>query len=445
MRRIWFAILIIAWNPAVFGESRLRLATFRCDVTPGLGEPLIWVTPAVKVEDPLWAKGVVLDDGRARHVLCAIDWCGIGGAADQLFRDKIAAAAGISAGSVALQSVHQHTAPYVDGDGYRVLSRFGIPALRMSEDSLQGISGRIAKSVAEACTRLIPFDQIGAGSAQIERVASERRIILDGKLITRFSTGGSRPELAALPEGPIDPILKTITLAVGNKPLVRLHYYATHPQTFCCDGRISGDFVSTARETLEKEEGVFQIYFTGCAGNVTVGKYNDTSVDARTALALRLGQGMRASIASTRFFPAIAMRWRADELHLPLKTAGDRSSAALSFRLTGREDTSPDDAYRTAIALAFAQRSRPLQTSSLEIGGIWILHLPGEPMLEFQRFAQQECRGEFIAISGYGDMSPGYLCTDRAFNEGGYEPSASNAGPGTEERVKAIIRRLLGR
>ena len=48
-----------------------------------------------------------------------------------------------------------------------------------------------------------------------------------------------------------------------------------------------------------------------------------------------------------------------------------------------------------------------------------------------------------MAVAGYGDISPGYLCTDRAFEEGGYEPSAANAGPGTEARVKQAIRRLL--
>jgi hypothetical protein len=48
-----------------------------------------------------------------------------------------------------------------------------------------------------------------------------------------------------------------------------------------------------------------------------------------------------------------------------------------------------------------------------------------------------------VAVAGYGDIQPGYLCTDQAFQEGGYEPSASNAGPGTEARVKAAIRALL--
>jgi hypothetical protein len=444
MRRVWLAILILVWSPDVFGESRLRLATFRCDVTPALGEPLIWVTPVSKVEDPLWAKGVVLDDGRARYVLCAVDWCGIGGAAYDLFRDRIAAAAGIGAGNVALQSVHQHTAPYVDGDGYRLLSSFGIPALRMSDDSIRGLSDRIASSVAEACTRLIPFDRAGAGSARVERVASERRIIQDGKLITRFSTGGSKPELAALPEGPIDPFLRTVTLAVGERPLVRLHYYTTHPQTFCCDGRVSGDFVGAAREALEKEEGVFQIYFTGCAGNVTVGKYNDTSDEARASLARRLGHGMREAIAATRFSPAIELQWRVEELRLPPKPAGEGSASDLNARLARREFKTPEDAYRAAISVAFWQRSRPLPASALEISEIRIIHLPGEPMLEFQNYARLAARGEFVAISGYGDMSPGYLCTDRAFDEGGYEPGASNAGPGTEERVKMLIRKLLG-
>ncbi len=445
MLRISLAVLILAWSPYVSGESRLRLATFRCDVTPALGEPLIWVTPATKVEDPLWAKGVVLDSGSLRCVLCAIDWCGIGGASYQLFRNRIAAAAGIGPERVALQSVHQHTAPYVDGDAYRLLSSFGISVLRMSDDSMQRLSERLAKSVAEACVRLIPFDRIGTGSGRVERVASGRRIMVDGKLITRFSTGGSNPELAALPEGSIDPFIKTISLAAGERPLVRLHYYATHPQTFCCDGRISGDFVSAAREALEKEEGVFQIYFTGCAGDVTVGKYNNHSDDARAGLALRLGQGLRASIESTRFSPATGMRWLVEELRLPVKLAGDQTAPALKSRLAHHAFKAPDEAYRAAISLAFSQRSRPLLASALEIGAIRVLHLPGEPMLEFQSYAQKLGRSGFVAVAGYGDISPGYLCTDRAFDEGGYEPGASNAGPGTEDRVKFVIRKLLHR
>ena len=99
--------------------------------------------------------------------------------------------------------------------------------------------------------------------------------------------------------------------------------------------------------------------------------------------------------------------------------------------------------YRAALTAAFARRERPLDTAALEIGGATLVFLPGEPFLEFQKYAQG--LGKFVAVAGYGDISPGYLCTDRAFEEGGYEPSASNGGPGTEARVKEAIAKLLGR
>lgn len=412
----------------------LRVTAFRADVTPALGEPLIWVRPAVKVEDPLWAKGVILEEGGARYVLCALDWCGVGGCTHLLFRRKLAEAAGTEVSRVAVQAVHQHTAPYIVGDAYRLLEKLPDAPLRMSERFLEEVTGRLAQAAREALSRLEPFDHIGTAQATVERVASARRVFDQGKLRVRYSRSGTDPAMAALPEGPIDALLKTITLARGAKPLARLHYYATHPQTFCCDGRVSGDFVSAAREAVERQDGVPQIYFTGCAGDITVGKYNDGTVDARQALAARLQRAFQASLASTRLRPVRALRWRTAELILPPRQP--RPAAG---------PQTPEAAYRAAISQAFAARSSPLEVSAIELGGVHILHLPGEPMLEFQRFAQALRPEHFVAVAGYGDISPGYLCTDRAFEEGGYEPSAANAGPGVEARLKRVIRKLLER
>ena len=67
-----------------------------------------------------------------------------------------------------------------------------------------------------------------------------------------------------------------------------MHYYATHPQSFYRDARASYDFVGMAREKLQEEEGVFQIYFNGCGGDVAAGKYNDGTREARQGLFDRL-------------------------------------------------------------------------------------------------------------------------------------------------------------
>jgi hypothetical protein len=267
-----------------------RIATFRCDVTPlASGQPLIWVEPVTAVLSPLSAKGVVIENGGRRYVLCALDWCGVCGSTYELFRKKLAAATGAHRSQVFLHNVHQHTAPYIDGDAYALMRKAGNPPLLASDGFLDDVSNRLAQSAKEATARLQPFDRIGTGEGRVERVASARRVFVEGgKLVTRYSGGGKDPKIAALPEGDIDTILKTITFANGEKPIARLHYYATHPQTFCCDGRVSSDFVGAAREAFEREEGVFQVYFTGCSGDVTVGKYNDGSGAAREGLAERL-------------------------------------------------------------------------------------------------------------------------------------------------------------
>lgn len=433
--RIWTVAIPVFTLMLGSGCSRatLRVASFRADATPAMGEPNIWTAPVTQVDDPLWAKGVVLEDNGTRYVLCSVDWCGIGGSVHRLFREKIARAAGTGASRVAVHVVHQHSAPYVDGDAYAVLRALGDPPLLMSDAYLERLTDGIAEAVRAAVTRLQPFDEVGLGEAAVERVASARRILENGKLVTRFSGGGRDPHLAALPEGDIDTAVRTITLAKEGRPLVRLHYYATHPQTFCCDGRVSGDFVNQAREALESRESVPQIYFTGASGDVTAGKYNDGSPAARQALAQRLQSGLEASIAATRFYPAARLRWESAEFRLPAKPASDPAAVADA---TAR--------YRAALGVAFANRKSPLEAQLLEIGPAAVLHLPGEPMLEFQKYARSRRPGRFVAVAGYGDITPGYLCTDEAHAQGGYEPSASYGAPGTEAALKQVIQKLLG-
>jgi hypothetical protein len=223
-----------------------------------------------------------------------------------------------------------------------------------------------------------------------------------------------------------------VTLQGGGKAVVRLHYYASHPQTFCCNGQVTADFVGAAREEVEREEGIPQIYFTGCAGDVTVGKYNDGGAEARDGLAKRLAAGMRASIKSTKSYPLTGMDWKTAGLRLPPRPGAQPAwPPAEVARMNGTE------IYRRAIQAAFPMRKEQLTVSMLRLGEVRIVHLPGEPMLEFQRHA-----GEAI-VAGYGDISPGYLCPDKAFEEGGYEPSASNGGPGTEEAVKQAMAKVL--
>jgi hypothetical protein len=279
-------------------------------------------------------------------------------------------------------------------------------------------------------------------------VGSSRRIITpDGKFHGRMSSAKD-PALRALPEGAIDPVLRTVTLAGGGKPIARLHYYATHPQSFYGargDNRVSPDMPGFARETLEKKEGIFQIYFTGCAGDVAMGKYNDGTRKARDELTARLLAAMEKSSAATRLTPVGRLEWRTLSLVLPMAVRADAVVAKCRKELADPA-TGPIPRIRAATQVAYAERiENPLDIHLLRIGKVAVLLLPGECMVEFQRFSQQvKPKDAFLAVAAYGDLGTGYICTAKAFREGGYEPSASHVGPQSEELLKSAIRKVLG-
>ncbi len=416
----------------------LRVAPFKADATPAMGEPLIWVTPATQVLDPLFAKGVIVESRGKRYVMCAMDWCGVSGRTHRMLREALAQGAKTKLEYVTLHTVHQHSAPYIDGDGYAILTKLlPNPPLMMSAGYLEKLAAGMRDAASAAAFHDI--GQIGLGEARVERVASARRLKIDGKLVTRFSTDGKDPAKAAMPEAPIDPMLRTLTFAENGKAVARLHYYATHPQTFCCDGRVSGDMLNAAREGFEHQDGgAVQINFDGAGGNVTVGKYNDGTEAARKALAERLRAGMAASVASTKWMPAGDITWKTEGVHLP-----PRKDLAMHQEILAHpEKRTAIELYRAAIAVAFAERKSPVVLTSMRIGrNVRILHMPGEPLLEFQNFARG--LAENVLVAGYGDLQTGYLVPDIAYDEGGYEPSASNAGPGTEGILKAAIQKLL--
>ncbi len=252
---------------------------------------------------------------------------------------------------------------------------------------------------------------------KVEMFASNRRVPgRDGKIVSRWSSTKD-PALRDEPEGFIDPWLRTVTFFDGETPIARMHYYASHPQSHYRDGRVHADVPGWARSRLEREEGAPQIYFTGCAGDVTAGKYNDGSPEARAAMIDRLAAAMRKSAAGTRKEPVSEISWEVRPVDFAWKT----------------DPKSPDP----------PGRRHPVEIGLLRIGSVDILHLPGEPFVEYQVFAQNLRPDRFVVVAGYGDGEPGYICTDAAFDEGGYEPTASRVGPPSESRLKAAMADLL--
>lgn len=428
-------------------EPAVRVGVFACDVTPPVGHPLCggWIKPLEVVDDPLLAKGIVLSDGRTRYVLCAVDWCLLQTSAYDLFTRKIAAAAGVPVGQVSVHTVHQHNAPIADIRSQQLLDTLPGSPKHPDLAFMEQVTERVAAEVRTACERMQPVTHVGHGRAQVARFASNRRVRLgDGVVHVRYSSSKD-PILQAAPEGLIDPWLRTVTLFDGDRPLVRLHYYATHPMSFYGDGRATSDTAGLARRQIEREEGVPQIYFNGCGGNITAGKYNDGSPATRVTLTERIHTAMKGAIAATQREPLGRLSWKTTEVEFAPRREPEWSAEA-AWKILRGTNANAVAPLSAALNLAWDERIRTnprITISRLSLGPVTLLHLPGESFVEYQLYAQSLHPDDFIAVAAYGESGPGYICCDAALTEGGYEPTDSRVGPPSEVNLKHGIAQLL--
>lgn len=428
---------------------KLRIATFRFDVTPPIGHPLCggWITPMVDSDDALDAVGFVLLGAGKPIVICAVDWTGILNDAHVAWRTALAEAAGTTPDRVAVQCVHQHDAPFVCLHAEKLISeqQAGLRVVEMEFFRICLERARDAVKAALPAARALTH--VGRGEGKVIEVAGNRRMAraADGKVLKMRGSSCKDAELIALPEGLIDPLLKTVAFYDGAERVAACHYYATHPMSHYGQGHVSSDFVGLARKQRQKDEPLCtHIYFTGCAGNVAAGKYNDGSPEARVRLTQRVYDGIVASEKSLKPAPIASVSWKTHEILPPTNPV---FIAEKLREMVANKKNAPANRIRPAMTLGWMQRleSRtPIVLSALHVDGIALLHLPAECFVEYQLRAQQLAPGRFIATAAYGDGGPWYIPVKEEYPKGGYEVSVANCSAAVDDILTRGIRDLLG-
>ncbi len=436
-----------AESPDVSPEplAGLRLATFDVDATPPVGSRLAYDSVTNKGELGLRARGVVLWGAEAPIVLCAIDWIGLANGGHDAFRDALAQAAGTSRQRVTVHAVHQHDAPTCDFTAEQILKEAGKDPWQYDGRHQREVLAELSRAVRAALPQAQPVTHLGLGEARVEKVASNRRIFgADGKVRGTRWTATKNPLLRAEPEGVIDPMVSLVSFWNGERPVAVLSYYATHPQSYYRTGVPNPDFPGLARflRQLAVPEAL-HVHFNGASGNVGAGKYNDGAMTNRLVLAERLADGMRRAWENTQRQPITAadVGWGVVPVALPL-------ARHLSVEELEAQLAASDTGFR-ALRLAWVRGcrdGRTLDITCLRVGPARILHLPGEPFVEYQLAAKAVRPDLFVAMAAYGDYAPGYIGTAAAYEQGGYETGvASNVAPEVEGVLMAAIKKLLAR
>ncbi len=424
------------------------IAPFRFDVTPPLGHALLGglVPPALAIDDELEAIGYVLLTHEAPIVVCSLDWAGLMNASYRRFREVLAQAANTTPDRVALHCVHQHNAPFICEETQQRLEQDADVDPVFDPIFFGDCLTRATRAIQVALGNPIAVTHIAHGSAAVEHVASNRRVDRDEQGNVRAMRGSAcaDPELTALAEGLIDPKLQTVAYYSGTQKVVSCHTYATHPMSYYRDGRVTSDFCGLARKQRQAEEpNCTQLYFTGCAGNIAAGKYNNGSTAARTALTQRIHRAIVASEAELQPEPLQTVAWRTHAVFPESRVPS--SVEELGATVGGAE------APRIGKILhaywrsweARTLRQEPLELSALHLNGIAQIHLPGEPFLEFQLHAQSLRDEQPVITIGYGDGGPWYIPTADELPRGGYETIVAFNKPSIDGLLRGAIGRLL--
>ncbi len=70
--------------------------------------------------------------------------------------------------------------------------------------------------------------------------------------------------------------------------------------------------------------------------------------------------------------------------------------------------------------------------------------MPGELFVEYQLAAQGMRPDHPVCMAAYGDYGPGYIGTEIAYAQGGYETSpVARVGPDVEDVLMTALRELL--
>jgi hypothetical protein len=277
----------------------------------------------VAIDDPLFARALVLDDGRQKVVLVTLDCCAIGArtiSQDILYdspddfmprlRQRVEDELGIPGDRVSASASHTH------------------PPGRLLCDDEEQITRTVA-AIRQALDNLTPVT-IGAGAGHENSLTLNRTWIMkDG---TDYSWRPEPPGAEIERLRPIDPEIGIVRIdRLDGSPLAVLYDFASHLLVGCRRGKITADFPGVTSAYLEERlgGGVTAIFLQGANGDIIEAAYDDReNPRSKHDFGYRLGRSVVQAYRTITTGPA-AIGVATRQVEFPLRQDVPEAVAAL--------------------------------------------------------------------------------------------------------------------
>ena len=237
----------------------LRAGVAKSDITTS--------AEGVVVNDPLYAKALVLDDGTTQVVIIAMDVVAIGMIGDVSddfllrLRSRIQGELGIPGNHVLVNASHTHP-----------------PGRMLCDDGAQ--VDRTLDAVRRAQQSMTPV-KVGVGVGHEDRVMINRTLRMkDGKGWTVRHANPCPPDEQVETLGPVDPDIGILRLdRPDGSPLAVIYNFACHPLLGVPGGKITANFPGFASAVIEENLGhdAMALFLQGAGGDVTEVLYKDAN------------------------------------------------------------------------------------------------------------------------------------------------------------------------
>jgi hypothetical protein len=244
----------------------LRAGAARSDITTNAAGAVI--------RDPLYATALVIDDGKTRLAIVAMDTTAVGGRA-------VSARILDDVGEEFLPRLRERVEKELNIPGAHVLvnASHTHPSGRLLCDDDAQVE-RAFDAVARAVQNMTPA-RVGAGFGSEKRITINRTLRLrNGKHWTIRHSHPSPPDAQVVDVGPTDPQIGIIRIdRLDGTPLAAVYNFACHPGFGDAKGSLTANFPGVASRVIEEQLGheAMALFLQGAAGDIMDVGYKDFS------------------------------------------------------------------------------------------------------------------------------------------------------------------------
>lgn len=437
-RCILYIILSLIVGFLIFPENikafQFRAGTAKTDITPPMGFSMAGYYRerlASSVHDELYAKALVLDDGKNKLVLVICDNIRPFPEAYKKAKKLIQEDLGIPPENIIIGATHTHTGPH------------------MIEPYDQILSVKIADAVHIANQRLKPA-KIKAGAGKEEHISFNRRYLMkDGTV--RFNPGRLNPDIIK-PMGPIDPDIGIFYITTTDgKPLATFVNFAMHLDTvggteFCADYPYFMEKILKA----VKDEDMMLFFGIGTCGNINHINVKKREKFPRFGKAEQIGHVLAGDVIKEypTLKPQENFELKAEREIVLLELQKYTKEEIEKAKIDAKKSTRLISTRRAMKILRLQDipgKTMEAEVTAFGIGDIALVSLPGEVFVELGLTIKEKSPFKYTFIMENSQSNVGYIPNEKAFPEGAYEVEVSRIKKGEGEKLVNAALRLLNK